>query len=180
MTEIWKDIVGYEGLYQVSNLGRVRSYYAKNGRVTDTSRLLSGKRDKDGYLEIRLCKSGVVSYRRVHRLVASHFLNGDLSLQVNHIDGNKANNSIANLELVTAKENVVHAHKNGLHKGCVTKVHINTHHHRMIFESITKAAEYLGVHRGWFRDNAKRKGNYFTYNDMTIHLLGGKCGDKVC
>ena len=181
LTEIWKEIVGYEGLYQVSNLGRVKSYYGRNGRLTTEPRILFGKRDKDGYIEVRLCKNGVVTYKRVHRVVADHFLTGDMSLQVNHIDGNKSNNRVNNLELVTAKENVTHAHETGLHKGCVTKVHIITTHERLLFESITTASEYLGVHRGWFRDNVKRKGNPFvTKNGFTVHLIGGKCGDHQC
>ena len=180
MIEIWKDVVGYEGLYQVSNLGRVKSFYAKNGRLSDHFQMLSGKRDKNGYIEVRLCKNGVVKYKRVHRLVVEHFLCENSSLQVNHLDGNKSNNRIDNLELVTPRENIIHAHNTGLHKGCVTNVYITTPFETIKFESIMKAAEYLGVYRGWFRDNAKRKGNKFTYKDMTIRLLGGKCGDKVC
>lgn len=180
MTEIWKDVVGYEGLYQVSNLGRVKSYYGKNGRLTTESRLLRGKLDKNGYIEVRLCKNGRVSYKRIHRLVVDHFLHGDSILQVNHKDGNKSNNAITNLELVTPKENVNHAHRTGLHKGCVTKVRISTRHKQMDFESITDASKYFGVHRGWFRDNAKRKGNPFEFNGITIRLIGGKCGEKVC
>lgn len=181
MNEIWKDVVGYEGLYQVSNLGRVKSYYGKNGRLTTEPRMLSGKRDKDGYIEVRLCKQGKVAYKRIHRIVASHFLTGDTSLQVNHVDGDKSNNRVDNLEFTTPKENVTHAHKTGLHKGCVTKVLIGTPKNFLEFSSITSAATYLEVHRGWFRDNVKRKGNPFvTRGGLTVYLLGGKCGDKVC
>lgn len=180
MAEIWKDIVGYEGLYQVSNLGRIKSYYAKNGRPSDDARLLSGKRDKDGYIEVRLCKNGIVTYTRVHRIVANTFLQGDVTLQVNHIDGNKANNRVDNLEFVTSKENSVHAHSTGLHKGCVTKVKVVSKRGEILFDSITEAAKYFGVHRGWFRDRLKCSGNIFSYNDLTIQLIGGKCGDRVC
>lgn len=180
MTEIWKDVVGYEGLYQVSNLGRVKSYYSKNGRITDAPRLISGKKDRDGYIEVRLCKNNVVRYTRVHRIVAVAFLHGDFSLQVNHIDGDKSNNNANNLEFVTPKENVIHAHTTGLHKGCVTKVNVKFANEEKTFGSIMEAAEYFGVNRGWFRDRAKRHGNPFSHNGFTIHLIGGKCGDKVC
>lgn len=176
--EIWKDVKEYEGLYQVSNLGRVRSFYGKNGKLTNTPKLLSGKVDKDGYVEVRLCKNGSVSYKRVHRLVADHFLDGNTSIQVNHKDGVKSNNCVDNLEWVTPRENAIHAHKTGLHKGCVTKVRIMSLYGEMLFNSITDASSYLGVNRGWFRDNSRIKGNPFTYKDMTITLIGGKCG--VC
>ena len=180
MTEIWKDIKGYEGLYQVSNLGRVVSFYGKNGKLTHTPKLLSGKLDKDGYTEVRLCKNGNVSYKRVHRLVAEHFLHGDKSLQVNHKNGDKSNNRADNLEWVTPKENIIHAHKLGLHKGCVTKVRIMNLYGEMLFDSISDASNYLGVNRGWFRDKSKKKGTTFIYKDMTITLLGGKCGEPIC
>jgi predicted glutamine amidotransferase len=180
MTEIWKDVVGYEGLYQVSNLGRVKSFYAKNGQLTNHSRLLSGKTDKDGYVEVRLCKEGTVKYVRIHRLVASHFLTGDVSLQINHKDGDKSNNSVVNLEYVTPRENVIHAHKTGLHKGCVTEVYLMTPTAYVAFGSITDASKYFGVNRGWFRDNANRKGNPFYHGDMLIWLVGGKRGLRLC
>lgn len=180
MTEIWKDIVSYEGLYQVSNLGRVKSYYGKNGRLTDKEKILSGKVDKDGYMEVRLCKKGQVTYKRVHRIVASHFLCGDESLQVNHKDGNKSNNCVDNLEYVTPKENVIHAHETGLHKGCTTKVVVSDGLYSVTFESITTAAAFCGVYRGWFRDHAKRFGNPFSVGRLTIRLVGGKCGDRLC
>lgn len=180
MTEIWKDIKDYEGLYQVSNLGRVRSFYGKNGKVTDVAKILSGKADKDGYREVKLSKNGVVIYKRVHRLVAEHFLPGDSSLQVNHIDGVKTNNNVTNLEWLTPRENTIHSHRTGLHNGCVTKVRLSSEYGEMLFNSITDAAEHLGVHRGWFRDNAKKKGNPFDYNGATVLLIGGKCGEKLC
>ena len=180
MTEIWKDIVDYEGLYQVSSLGRVRSYYAKNGRLSDKTKILSGKRDKEGYVEVSLCKNGIVTYMRVHRIVASTFLKGDVTFQVNHIDGNKANNSVDNLEFVTPRENSIHAHSTGLHKGCVTKVKVVSKRGEILFDSITDASKYFGVNRGWFRDRSKRNGNPFSYNDLTIQLIGGKCGDRSC
>lgn len=92
MTEIWKDIKGFEGLYQVSSYGNVRSYY-RGGRI------LKPKKDKDGYLEVCLRKNNKSKYFKIHRLVAFVFIeNTDNLPQVNHIDENKMNNNINNLE----------------------------------------------------------------------------------
>lgn len=104
MNEIWKDIVGYEGLYQVSNLGRVKSLnYGKSGKEG----LLKPKTRKNGYLEIGLRKEKKSKYILVHRLVALAFVDGyEEGLVVNHIDENKQNNVWTNLEWVTSQYNV--------------------------------------------------------------------------
>lgn len=105
MKEIWKDIQGYEGLYQVSTLGRVK-------RVT-TGRILKGSKDKDGYLMVRLSKNNIKSDKAIHRLVAQAFIpNPENKLEVNHIDENKTNNSLYNLEWMTRKENINHGTRN--------------------------------------------------------------------
>lgn len=106
MEEVWKDIKGYEGLYQISNLGRVK-------RVT-TGRILKGDKNKDGYLLVKLCKNSIGSNKRIHRLVAEAFIpNPENKPQVNHIDENKINNRVDNLEWVTANENINHGTRNG-------------------------------------------------------------------
>lgn len=105
MNEIWKDIKEYEGLYQVSNLGRVK-------RV-ETDRILKGQNNSTGYLRVRLYKNNIAYNMRVHRLVAEAFIpNPDNKPQVNHIDEDKTNNSLANLEWMTAKENNNHGTRN--------------------------------------------------------------------
>ena len=110
MEEIWRDIEGYEGLYQVSSFGRVK-------RVT-TGRILKGSKDTDGYLRITLSKNGVKSNHKIHRLVAQAFIpNTENKSQVNHIDENKTNNMISNLTWMTAKENINH----GTHNDRVSK-----------------------------------------------------------
>lgn len=101
MEENWKDIEGYEGLYQVSNLGRVK-------RVT-TGRVLKGCKDKDGYLRVDLCKNGKHKTHKIHRIVAQAFIpNPEHKPEVNHIDENKTNNMVSNLEWSTRKENCNH------------------------------------------------------------------------
>lgn len=105
MEEIWKDVKDYEELYQVSNLGRVK-------RVT-TGRILKGGKDKYGYLIVNLYKNSVGSIKTIHRLVAEAFIpNPENKPQVNHVDENKTNNSLDNLEWMTAKENTNHGTRN--------------------------------------------------------------------
>ena len=107
--EIWKDIVGYEGLYRVSNLGRVKN--------TITHNFLKNYLHKSGYVRINIKKLQKNNNCRLHRLIARAFIpNPENKKTVNHIDGNKQNNSIENLEWLTQKENNKHARDTGLHK----------------------------------------------------------------
>lgn len=112
MEEIWKDVEGYEELYQVSSLGRVKSSRRKGSEI---DKILKGSIDKDGYVIVTLCNYGVEKKIRVHRLVAKAFiLNLETKPQVNHIDGIKTNNCVNNLEWATSYENVKHARDKGL------------------------------------------------------------------
>lgn len=114
MEEIWKDIPNYEGLYQVSNLGRIKSLPTKRRRW---EKMLKQKLTKDGYCETTLFKNGKYKYIRTHRIVAMAFLKKDkIRNEVNHKDGNKLNNNLENLEWVTSSENQKHAYKLGLQK----------------------------------------------------------------
>ena len=108
--EIWKDIEGYEGLYQVSNLGRVKSL---NYNRTKKEKILKPRSNKDGYLRVVLYKEGKSKQYLVHRLVAQAFIpNPDNKPQVNHKDDNKTNNKVENLEWVTSKENANYGTRN--------------------------------------------------------------------
>lgn len=111
MIEEWRTIVGYEGLYEVSNTGQIRSFdrYVKysNGRIhLHKGKVLSPIKDKDGYLQVNLCYNGKIHQIKIHRLVAQAFLsNPDNLPYVNHKDEVKTNNSVDNLEWCDVKYN---------------------------------------------------------------------------
>lgn len=117
-TEEWRDVKGYEGFYQVSNLGRVRtiSYmHCLRGRLyrIDCERLITPTDNGNGYLIIGLQKDNERKNHYVHRLVADAFLDKpDGKNYVNHIDYNKKNNNASNLEWCTQKENIDHSKPN--------------------------------------------------------------------
>lgn len=119
MEEVWKPIKNYEGYYEVSNKGEVRTvtrFVPNSGKhgMWYESRILKFNIDKDGYCTVALQREGKVKRCKVHRLVLSTFDNCESDLQVNHIDGNKLNNCLNNLEWVTSSENIKHAYSIGL------------------------------------------------------------------
>lgn len=118
--EVWKDIKGFKGYYQVSNLGRVKSL---DRRVTYSDKKIHNLKGKvlkpminmHGYEIVDLRKDKKRKTSKIHRLVAIAFLDNPKNKpQVNHIDGIKLNNNSENLEWVTNTENIKHAYKNGL------------------------------------------------------------------
>lgn len=99
MKEVWKDINGYEGRYQISNLGRVKSFLR-------TEKILKLSYDRNKYLLVWLCKNGKQTVKKVHRLVGQYFIpNPDNLPCINHKDENPSNNEITNLEWCTYKYN---------------------------------------------------------------------------
>jgi len=125
MKEIWKDIKGYEGYYQVSNLGRVKSLdrlVFTNGyksKYIKLGKILSNGINGDGYEHVVLYKYGKKLTTKVHRLVAIAFIpNNSNKPEVNHIDSNRKNNKLNNLEWVTKSENIRH----GYYFGNITKI----------------------------------------------------------
>ena len=127
MEEIWKEIPGFDGAYQVSSLGNVRScdriIYYRNGNPRgsckhEKGRIISQHISNSGYYNVPLRKNKIRKFYFVHRLVAQTFLdNPENKPQVNHIDGNRLNNQVSNLEWATRSENVNHALRTGLLHG---------------------------------------------------------------
>lgn len=154
MEEIWKDIVGYEGLYQVSNLGNVRSVKRK-------VKLLRHGQDKErGYKNVILYRNGTRKMWLVHRLVAIAFVNNpENKPQIDHIDGNPSNNVVTNLRWCTVKENLNFelAHRNRINshtqiKG--KKIKQFTQNGDLIneWDSISSAARFFNITREGIRD----------------------------
>lgn len=108
--EIWKDVPGYVGIYQVSNYGRIKSLsrhiYRKNGQISKLQeKILSPGIDKYGYYIVVLC-NGKKETKTIHRIVALSFINNPNNLpEIDHKDGNRKNNKVENLRWVTRKEN---------------------------------------------------------------------------
>lgn len=107
MEEIWKDIKGYEGKYQVSNLGEVRSLkFNKSQKCKKLKPKFAGA----GYRSVALLMNGKSKYCYIHRLVALHFIDNPLfKKEVNHKDGDRSNNILSNLEWCTHSENGIHS-----------------------------------------------------------------------
>ena len=122
MKEIWKDVKGYEGLYMVSNHGNLKAKpkqvnYSDGRSYKFEEKPIKCCENTNGYYYACLHKNGTVKNVRIHRLVADAFLpKVEGKPCINHIDGNKRNNNVANLEWCTQKENVHHAISKGLNK----------------------------------------------------------------
>ena len=132
MQEVWKPIPGYSGLYEVSNLGRVKSLYRVKG-------LICKPRDNGkGYLYVQLYAQGRGTKKYIHRLVViAHIGAIPEGTEVNHKDGVKHNNAVTNLEVTTAQGNNFHAHKLGLTPKPGVSVYHNVHTIRSRYKNKT-------------------------------------------
>lgn len=157
--EFWKDVKDYEGYYQVSNLGRLRSldrevwngkvFFIKKGQIIERR-----SETNSGYLQVVLNKKGKKKYVAIHQLVAEAFVENDSPLTKTHIDhlyGDKYDNRAESLEWVTPKENTRRARENGLLKP-VKKCDFKASQKQVsfneeLFESVADLADHLGVNK---------------------------------
>ena len=158
MKEIWKDIPGYEGLYQVSNLGRVKSlvYVTRCSQVKREKILTQAMHN--GYVYVTLHKDGSMKSKRVHRLVANAFIPNEAQKRcVNHKNGNKQDNTVMNLEWCTHSENSIHAWNTGLqnrnhNKNNTKSIEVKQYSVDLqlidVFPSMNEAARKTGIHSG--------------------------------
>jgi hypothetical protein len=117
MEEVWKGIIGFEERYEVSNLGRVRSLLNTRQNKNVSSKILKINLNHKGYPIVTLVKNCKYKGKSIHRLVAEAFIENPNNLpHVNHIDGNKLNNNVSNLEWISNTDNIRHAFRNGLFK----------------------------------------------------------------
>lgn len=142
MCEIWKDVFEYESLYQISSLGNFRRHpdkQSKNIYVTPKPLERKTHQNRLGYLYATLSRNGVMTKKTVHQMVAVAFIpNTKYGDVVNHLDGNKHNNAVTNLEVTTAQGNNLHAHKSGL----ITKPGVSIYHNVHIRKSKYKDKTY--------------------------------------
>lgn len=174
--EIWKDIEGFEGYYEISNYGRVKSLPKTMGNKNHLSpvRILKVKIDKYGYPCVKLCsqvEKGKIKYFTVHRLVAKAFIPNPNNLKtVNHKDGDKQNNFAENLEWNSHKDNIIHAWQTGLKEDqrehtSKTKGHkcylinINTGEN-IEFNSKVKLSLFLGFNSHWLSSAIRNGTDY--------------------
>ena len=158
MTEIWKDIVDYDGTYQVSNLGHVKTFMFNKGR------LLHGSVNQHGYRVVNLRKNGVSRKHFVHRLVAEAFIyNPNCKPFINHIDCNPLNNEVSNLEWCTQAENVHYT----MHMGRSVNV-VGEQHGK----SKLSSDDIIKIREAWdMFHNYSKIGRMFSVNPGTIWAI---------
>lgn len=143
MTEDWADIKGYEGLYQVSTLGKVKSL-PRHGTYSEPH-ILKVSSDGNGYLQVGLCKNSIYKSHKVHRLVATAFIPNPNNLpEVNHRDENKHNNRVSNLEWCNRNYNVNYGSRTNKTKKPVTQL-TKSGETLATYESLTKVKEALKI-----------------------------------
>lgn len=170
--EVWKDITEFDGAYQISNKGRVRSVsrvvMRRDGtKQTVKDRVMTQTKDKDGYLRVCLRKNGKRYTRIVHRLVAEAFI-GEMpkDKHVNHKDENKQNNNVYNLNYLTSKEN----NNYGTRNQRITKSKTNGKKSKQVFARSLITGEVISFVSG--REAERSSNNYFQQGSISNACLG--------
>lgn len=153
--EEWRDIKGYEGLYQVSDLGRIRCLekvvYAGRGLRPKVrkAKIMNIYKDIGGYLYVRLSKYNISKCFKVHRLVANSFLQNPYELPfINHIDENKTNNRLSNLEWCTAKYNLNYGNRSRKYSKPVNMICPICGNIIRTFDNISSAEQFINISHG--------------------------------
>lgn len=175
--ETFKPIPNYEGIYEISNLGTIRTdknkitYTAKHGVRHWKQRVMKLKTDKDGYKRVTLWKNGKCKDFLVHRLVAAAFISNPKGYElINHRDGNPSNNNVSNLEWTDYYGNLMHAYNHDLNKEAQPVVLVNrktkeSHY----FYSKAEASRFLKHYDGFISVKLKNKKNIV--GDYKIFIL---------
>jgi hypothetical protein len=170
MSEIWKDIKGYEGRYEISNLGNVRSI-----RLTKSVILKASDRG-NGYLAVSLCMNNIKTTKNIHSLIAQAFIpNISNKREINHINGIKTDNRIENLEWCTSSENSKHAYQIGLQRP-----YISENNKIATRERCQKVSDWLNVNtNAVFRGNSLELIKAFPEQKLHQgHLSKVRCGKR--
>lgn len=182
--EEWRDIEDFEGCYQVSNMGRIKSLervvMRKDGKpLTVRERILKANKNEDGYLLVSLHGNGKKRAASIHRFVAETFIpNPDNKPQVNHLDENKTNNCVSNLEWVTNLENVNHGTCKKRRIATIQKpvVVVDLDGKVLLVKSITEAAGFMGLSSVGGLSQRLSKGIVHTKSGFTAYrrdVVGG-------
>lgn len=168
--EIWKDVPEYEGLYQISNLGNIKSLSRRNKNRINQEKLMKLKLNSSGYYQVWLCKNNKDKGFFVHRLVALAFISNENNFpEVNHIDTVKINNTTSNLEWCTHSYNMKHANSLGLisiKKMTESKIKYTKNDLNKVIElknlnkSHREISEQTGVHISTVKRMIDKKCNY--------------------
>ena len=170
--EIWKSVDGYEGLFEVSSFGRVRSVQKRDRRGhLHKSRIMKQQMSKTGYRIVTFTVNGKGSTKKVHRLVATAFLpNPENKPEVNHLDGNTCNNNVSNLEWATPSENILHSFRELGRKpsgNCISALSVNkklTDEQAELVRHDTRIAEEIAREYGVCKKTIYRIKNGLTYH----------------
>ena len=170
----WKPVRGYEGLYEVSSHGTVKSceQITADGKHLATKKL-NGGCYPNGYEFVCLRKDGHNRNRMIHRMVAEAFIpNPDNLPVVNHRDGNKHNNDMTNLEWCTNSQNRKHAYDLGLspQRGLPRKVTVKQGEHITLFDTMADCSVFFGFKKAWLNGQIRKHGCTFSYKGYEIQV----------